>query len=429
MKYLTCFLLIGSLFIRPANAQEDYSFDLSEIEKNAFQFGGYLETRPIFSLLDRESRFYFLNYYDSEQKKKAMECNFKALLDLSYERGIAKAQIRLNADLSHSHSDWSQDFDLYEGYLSLKPSLHFHIDIGKKRLKWGKGYAWNPVAFIDNPKNPFDPDLALEGFTVISADYIKSFSGKLRTLTLTGILIPVFKDVNSQLGRHNTLNYGGKVYSLLFDTDIDLMFLAGPGISSRYGIDFSRNITSNIEIHGEGAYWTEYSKRVVDDESALDQKKRDGCSYLLGIRYLTKSNTTFFLEYYRNGRGYTQKEMEDYYSLIDSGYDMYLMSGIEDELDLASSFTGFRTFSPAINYLFLRILQKEPFNIVYFNPSLTSICNLGDGSFSLVPELLYTPVTDLELRARAMFLVGNRGTEFGEKQNNFRLELRIRYYF
>ncbi|HHF52258.1 MAG TPA: hypothetical protein ENL46_06220, partial [Candidatus Aminicenantes bacterium] len=343
MKYLTCFLLIGSLFIRPANAQEDYSFDLSEIEKKAFQFGGYLEARPVFSLLDRESRFYFLNYYDSEQKKKAMECNFKALLDLSYERGIAKAQIRLNADLNHSHSDWSQDFDLYEGYLSLKPSLHFHIDIGKKRLKWGKGYAWNPVAFIDNPKNPFDPDLALEGFTVISADYIKSFSGKLRTLTLTGILIPVFKDVNSQLGRHNTLNYGGKVYSLLFDTDIDLMFLTGPGISSRYGIDFSRNITSNIEIHGEGAYRTEYSKRVVDDESALDQKKRDGCSYLLGIRYLTKSNTTFFLEYYRNGRGYTQKEMEDYYSLIDSGYDMYLMSGIEDELDLASSFTGFRT--------------------------------------------------------------------------------------
>jgi len=429
VKYLTCFLLIGSLFIRPANAQEDYSFDLSEIEKKAFQFGGYLEARPVFSLLDRESRFYSLIYYDSEQKKKAMECNFKALLDLSYERGIAKAQIRLNADLNHSHSDWPQDFDLYEGYLSLKPSLHFHIDIGKKRLKWGKGYAWNPVAFIDNPKNPFDPDLALEGFTVISADYIKSFSGKLRTLTLTGILIPVFKDVNSQLGRHNTLNYGGKVYSLLFDTDIDLMFLAGPGISSRYGIDFSRNITSNIEIHGEGAYWTEYSKRVVDDESALDQKKRDGCSYLLGIRYLTKSNTTFFLEYYRNGRGYTQKEMEDYYSLIDSGYDMYLMSGIEDELDLASSFTGFRTFSPAINYLFLRILQKEPFNIVYFNPSLTSICNLGDGSFSLVPELLYTPVTDLELRARAMFLVGNRGTEFGEKQNNFRLELRIRYYF
>jgi hypothetical protein len=28
-----------------------------------------------------------------------------------------------------------------------------------------------------------------------------------------------------------------------------------------------------------------------------------------------------------------------------------------------------------------------------------------------------------------MFLVGDRGTEFGEKQNNFRLELRFRCYF
>jgi len=429
VKYLTCFLLIGSLFFRPVNAQEDYSFDLSEIEKKVFQFGGYLEARPVFSLLDRDSRFYFLNYYDSEQQKSALEYNFKALLDLSYEKGIAKAQMILNADLIHTDSDWSQDTDLYEGFLSLKPSLHFHIDVGKKRLKWGKGYAWNPVAFIDNPKNPFDPDLALEGYTVLSVDYLKSFSGKLRTLTVTGVLIPVLEGLNSQLGRHNTLNYGGKLYSLLFDTDIDLMFLAGPGISPQYGIDFSRNITSNMEIHGEWAYWTEYSKRMVDEEGVSDQKKEDDCSYLLGIRYLTKSNTTFFLEYYRNGRGYTQKEMEHYCRLIDSGYDMFLESGIEDDLDLASSLTEFRAFSPAKNYLYLRIHQKEPFNIVYFDPSLTSICNLGDGSFSLVPELLYAPVTDLELRARAMFLVGDRGTEFGEKQNNFRLELRFRYYF
>ncbi len=429
MKYLTCFLLVSSLFIQPGNTQEDYSFDLSEIEKKAFQFGGYLEARPVFSLLDRESRFFLLNYYGSEQKKSALEYNFKALLDLSYEKGIAKAQMILNADLIHADSGWSQDTDLYEGFLSLKPSLHFHIDFGKKRLKWGKGYAWNPVAFIDNPKNPFDPDLALEGFTVLSVDYLKSFSGKLRTLTVTGVLIPVFEGVNSQLGRDNTLNYGGKLYSLLFDTDIDLMFLAGPGISPRYGIDFSRNITSNMEIHGEWAHWTEYSKKMVDGEGVSDQKKEDGSRYLLGIRYLTKSNTTFLLEYYHNGRGYAQKEIEDYYGLIDRGYDTYAASGIEDELVLASSLTGFRTFSPAKNYLYLRILQKEPFNIVYFNPSLTSICNLGDGSFSLVPELLYAPVTDLELRARAVFLVGKKSTEFGEKQNNFRLELRFRYYF
>jgi hypothetical protein len=34
------------------------------------------------------------------------------------------------------------------------------LDAGKKVVKWGKGYAWNPVAFVDRPKNPEDPEEA-----------------------------------------------------------------------------------------------------------------------------------------------------------------------------------------------------------------------------------------------------------------------------
>jgi len=42
---------------------------------------------------------------------------------------------------------------------------------------------------------------------------------------------------------------------------------------------------------------------------------------------------------------------------------------------------------------------------------------------------LYTPVTNLELRLKAGFLVGTADSEFGEKQNDYRIELRVRYYF
>jgi hypothetical protein len=429
VKCLRIFLLVCCLFLRTGYAQEEYSFDLSEIEKKAFQFGGYLEARPVFSLLDQDSYFYLLRFYDSSVSKTSSEYNFKALLDLSFEKGIAKAQMRLNTDLSYFDTDWSHKTILYEGYLLLRPSLHFQIGIGKKRLKWGKGYAWNPVAFIDNPKNPYDPDLALEGFTVFSADYIKSFSGKLKTLTITAVLLPIFEHINSKAGSLNTLNFGGKLYFLLFDTDIDMLFLSGPGVSSRYGIDFSRNIASNFEIHGEWAYINSYPKKILDEAGISYDEEETGSSYLLGIRFLTKTNTTFFLEYYRNGKGYTQGEMENYYGAIERAYEMFLETGDENDLQMASSLSDYRTFTPARNYLYLRISQKEPFNILYFTPSITSICNLKDRSFSLAPELLYAPVTNLELRAKAMFLLGKKGTEFGEKQNDFRLELRFRYYF
>ena len=59
----------------------------------------------------------------------------------------------------------------------------------------------------------------------------------------------------------------------------------------------------------------------------------------------------------------------------------------------------------------------------------TSIINLQDGSLVVIPELSYSPMTNLELRFRIPVLIGGKGTEYGEKQNNYRIDLRLRYYF
>ncbi|MBI4754009.1 MAG: hypothetical protein HY778_00985 [Betaproteobacteria bacterium] len=73
--------------------------------------------------------------------------------------------------------------------------------------------------------------------------------------------------------------------------------------------------------------------------------------------------------------------------------------------------------------------QKEPFDIVYFTPSLTLIASLDDGSRSITPELLYTGITNLDLRLRFTWLTGGANTEFGEKQNSRRVEVMARVYF
>jgi hypothetical protein len=62
-------------------------------------------------------------------------------------------------------------------------------------------------------------------------------------------------------------------------------------------------------------------------------------------------------------------------------------------------------------------------------PALTWTMNLNDVSYSLTPELLYTGITNLELRRRIGFIIGTRNTEFGEKQNDYRIEFRVGYYF
>jgi len=425
-----CFILIN-LLVLGLSAQEEHTFDLAEIEKKPFQFGGYLEFRPVLFGLDRDSSLYKLKFYDLEEGKTIAEYNFNALLDASYEKGIFRAKIRTNTDITKSFSGWTQNTTLYEALVSVNPSLSFHLDIGKKRMKWGKGYAWNPVAFIDRPKNPNDPELALEGYVVLSMDYIKSFQGKLKTITITPFLLPVDGHINSTFGKPNKLNFGGKLYFLFYDTDIDLLFLSGGSVPARYGMDFSRNITSNFEIHGEFAYIPDYSKKIIQADDTVGEEKYASKNYLLGIRFLTKTNTTFFFEYLRNGNGYTSYEMGNFYSLIDQAYQSYLLTGDDSQLKFLSDTApqAYRTFAPMQDYLYLRISQKEPWNILYFIPSFTSIFNLTDKSFSLTPELLFNPITNLELRAKITILVGKRGSEFGEKQNDFRLEFRGRYYF
>jgi hypothetical protein len=298
-------------------------------------------------------------------------------------------------------------------------------------MKWGKGYAWNPVAFIDRPKNPNDPELALEGYVVLSIDYIKSFRGKLKTITITPFLLPVNEHINNMFGKPNRINFGGKVYFLFYDTDIDLMFLSGGSVPARYGMDFSRNITSNFEIHGEFSYIPDYRKKVIQEDGTVGEENYSSTNYLLGIRFLTKSNTTIFFEYLRNGNGYSSYEMDNFHSLIDQAHQSYLLSGDDSQLKLLSDTApqAYRTFAPMQNYIYLRISQKEPWNILYFVPSFTSIFNLTDKSLSLTPELLYSPITNLELRAKMTILLGKDGSEFGEKQNGFRLEFRGRYYF
>jgi hypothetical protein len=185
-------------------------------------------------------------------------------------------------------------------------------------------------------------------------------------------------------------------------------------------------------VHGEFAFIRNFTKPLVDANGNTSSITYDAVNYVLGTRYLSTLNTTYILEYYHQGTGYSPEELSALFSFIDKGYNAFLSSGDTQALTKARSVTqqgGYGRFTPETDYLYLRVSQSEPFDILYFTPSFTWIYNLSDRSFTITPELLYSPITNLELRLRTGFLVGSTDSEFGEKQNDYRIELRARYYF
>jgi hypothetical protein len=419
------------LFFPHLSHSEEYTFDLLEIEKKPHRLSGYAEFRPSLLVTDRDASLYKLNFYDRDDERLLHEVVSTLQLEGSYTRGIAQIFVMTNSRLEKSTFGWEADTDLFEGFLSLKPRPSWILDAGKKTLMWGKGYAWNPVAFVDRPKDPLDPTLSREGFFVASADYIKSFPGRLKTLAFTPVLVPVYGGINEDFGEEDHLNLAAKLYLLYRDTDIDFLFLSGGSRSARFGVDFSRNLRTNFEVHGEFAWITNFEKRLVDEEGRTRSSRSDVPAVLLGIRYLTSGDTTYIVEYYHNGSGFSVSEMEEFFSFADRGYDTFLETGSEALLGRARNLTEGRygRMNPMKDYFYLRVSRKDPFDILYFVPSLTWIANLRDRSFSFSPEILYTGITNLELRLRGVWIEGGRFTEYGERQNDYRIELRLRYYF
>src|SRR4030043_914168 len=209
-----------------AFAEEEYKFDISEIEKKPYHLGGYLEIRPVLFILDRDAALYKLTFYNRDEGKTIEAYNGKLQLEGSLEKGITRLFVRTNFDLQYSYLGWKHHEAksmIYEGYLSLKPSTSLSFNFRKQVVPWGTGYAWNPVAFVSRPKDPEDPELAREGYIMASADYIKSFKGPRKHFFVTPVTFPVYKNVNEDFGTGGKLNFATKLYFLFYDTDIDLM--------------------------------------------------------------------------------------------------------------------------------------------------------------------------------------------------------------
>jgi hypothetical protein len=336
-------LLFIAVMSPPApDAADDYAFDTSETDKKPYSFGGYIEAKPTLFVLDRDAALYKTRFYDRNVSNPQTEYDFTLQLDGAVEWNIFKAFARINNTLDHTYDGWSDDSKPYEAFLSAKPSPSLTAAAGKMTAKWGKGYAWNPVAFIDRPKDPDDPALNLEGYYMAGFDFIRSFDGPLKTFSLSPYLLPVDYGLNHDFGESGHLNYAAKAYFLLWDTDIDLMFLTGNSRPDRFGFDFSRNITTNLEIHGESAWIKDFRQNKIDAAGIVSETEIDAWSGLIVLRYLSSVDTTYILEYYHNGTGYSDSEAKDFYTFVNRADDIYVNTGNAGPIEKAANLTDLR---------------------------------------------------------------------------------------
>lgn len=345
---------------------DDYNFDIQDIEPKSYEYGGYLRAdNKVQNLRDQEIEY---------QNQLRLE----GLFDFNYFYDIFKFKSSAVTVHEYIHNKISEtEFHFNELYIDAKLNDNHSFLAGKKSLMWGKGYFFNPVAFLDRKKDPSDPTQVREGFILTKYSYNKSFESSLKNLNLDIVYLRADDSINKDYYLLNTNeeashNFAAKLYLLWYDTDIDIIYNYSNKADKKIGVDFSKNIDVNFEIHAE------YAKII-----------NDGFSYLLGLRYLTDFELTIISEYLYQSEGLTKREIEN-----------------------SSNIAPFI----AKEYAITSFTQKEPFNWLYFSLYYKNMTNLQDYSQQNKIGASYAFKNNIEVDLSYNINSGGSLSEFGKKQ-------------
>ena len=405
-------------------AAEDYSFDVSEFENKKFDMSGNLKINPIYLQNNSESDLFRAKYFNQNSEGYSDLLYVIPEFFLKFDNKKFKFNASGNFNLRHKDHEWELDRTLYESYLEFQTGYFTH-GFGKKTVKWGKGYIWNPVSFAGKQKDVDDVDAALEGFYMYNLEWVKAFNkGKIKNLALDLVLIPTSSDYNESYGNGASMSYLTRLYALVNNTDIDLYFFYNSDEDVKVGFDFSRNLRDNWEIHFEASHENNYRQSFMDSNGKLVNDLKSNTNLLLGTRYLTQSEITIIFEYLHNAGGLTREQMDNYYT----GLKLALDSNVNVPY-YKENFNSFNKQFVSRDYLYLKMTRPQPWDLLYFTPGFYMIYNLTDHSSTSTIEMKYTGFTEYEILGKYSIFGGGDSTQYGEKTGRKKVELQIRYFF
>jgi len=310
--FILIFLTLGEGVKAEENILEKTS-ELTEEAPKKLEISGNLDVKYIGAKSRKSSPLYGLMFYPQNNLSSSLsQTRLEPYLNFDYTTKDIAFHSK-NHGIIYGETD--STFDILELYGEFSPNSNFVLSAGKRALNWGKGYIFNPVGYVNPVKDPENPELIQIGKTALMGEYTKTFSsGLVQVFSLSMMSLPPTNKAN-HYGELKETNFAIKSYFLVDDTDIDFMAYSSTKDARQYGMDFSRNIVANLEVHGEFSFFENASKYSIK-ATTPEINKIKGNSFLIGGRYLNPSNTTIIGEFYHNGMGLSKADFQNYLNYI-----------------------------------------------------------------------------------------------------------------
>jgi hypothetical protein len=336
-------------------------------------------------------------------------------------RAVFRGYVERSWGTSTDDTEWV----IRQGYAQYWWGEKVGVRVGKQRIAWGSGFAWNPTNRLEPPKNALNTTLEQEGALAARLDWNPSAWASLVLVGATTDATP--RDLplaTAETDRRDSAALRARF--VVRDTDAAFVFTAGKNQRTLFGLDLGRDL-GWAAVHAEMALY----------EGAEMFPPRDDTLFFRVVAgaLRTSGENAFALEYFYNGEGYSDAEAGRWLAGLDQAWAAATNPALPPELQ--GQALGVYAAGASIPYAWGLGLRRNYLHASWTRGGATSVWTgavrtvfgLDDGSIALTPGVGWAPRGNVALNLDAVLLFGPDEGEYRLAPVRGALQARLKVLF
>lgn len=319
------------------------------------------------------------------------------------------------------------DWVVRQGYAQYWWGEKVGLRLGKQRIAWGSGLAWNPTNRLEPAKDALNTSLEQEGALAARVDWAPTAWLSLVAVGATTDAGPGELPVAVSAGAERRRTGALRARLLVKDTDLALVVCGGGGQPTLVGLDLGRDLGAALAVHAEAAVY----------RGAEMLPPREGETFLRLVAGLlrTSGETALALEYFHNGEGYSDGQAARWRGSLDRAWsaaaDPALPPPARAEALAAyaaeASIPYRRGLGLRRNYLHASWTRGGATST--WSGAVRALIGVDDGGWVLTPGVVWAPRGNLTLSLDAVLPFGPESSQYRLSPLRGGLQSRLRLLF
>ncbi len=312
-----------------------------------------------------------------------------------------------------------------QGYLQYWRGETFGLRVGKQRVAWGSGLAWNPTLRLEPPKNALNTALEQEGALAARLDWAPRPWASLVLVGATSDAAP--RDLPLGAARQTRRTAALRARVLVKDTDVAFVASGGRNQRTLFGLDLGREVRGALAVHAEAALY----------RGSELLPAREGTWFLRAVAGAleTRGDDAFALEYFYNGEGYSDRGTATWLAGLDRAWSAATNPALppaQQQQALGAYAAGASlpyASGLGLRRHYLHASWTRGGATAVWTGALRAVVSLSDGGCALTPGIGYAPRGNLALNLDAVLPLGPATSEYRLSPVRGALQARVRLLF